>query len=178
MTAQGIINTPYYTTENPLFNINQLYSVSWDWWKKRRELKEWGGKGKKTLAVDKPAGLNLNVCEMFSLFFCSPPSLFVCVRVCVFYLPLVLSDSAKKLPRPPELCVAHQIRPSERTLMCDFPSTCCPKWICTSAIIFCHYSFWARHCAEIQTILAVWCKKKNREKGERKSVKLVGLWQQ
>lgn len=82
---------------------------------------------------------------------------------CVWFFflpPRVLLDGAKKLPRPPELCVAHQVRPSERTLMCDFPSTCRPKWIGTNAIIFCHYSFWARHCAEIQTILAVWSKKK------------------
>lgn len=116
-----------------------------------------------------------NECCSLSSFALLPPSFMY-----VFFPPRVLLDDAKKLPQPPELCVAHQVRPSECTLMCDFPSICRPKWIGTSAIIFCHYSFRARHCAEIQTILAEWRKKKKIEKkvgGEKKRVKLLWLWQ-
>jgi len=90
---------------------------------------------KNTLAGDKTARLNVYECYFSS--FALLPSPFS-----------MLLDGAKKLPRP-ALCS------SERTLMCDFPSTCHPKWIGTSTIIFCHYSFRSRHCAEIQTILAV-----------------------
>lgn len=59
--------------------------------------------------------------------------------------------------------VLHLMCNAEHTLMCDFPSTCRPKWIGTSAIIFCHYSFQARLCAEIQTILAA----RGKKRGER-----------
>ena len=102
----------------------------------------------------------------------------VCVCVCGCVCVVFCLSCPRNHPGLTELCVAHQVRLSERTLMCDFPSTYRPKWIGTSAIIFCHYSFQARHCVEIQTILAVWSKKRGRKKRGRKREKRVRLWQQ
>lgn len=169
MTAQGIINTLCYATENPLYmyppaSLCQLRLVKE---KNRGWMSEEVKEKHNTLLLTKLQG-DKSECEIISPFFCS---------LCVFFFSS--SGAFWMVPRNcPGLpsSVLHIKCNTELTLMCDFPSTCRPKWICTSTIIFCHYSFWVRHCAEIQTILAGWHKKMWR-KMKRKRVKLVWLWQ-
>lgn len=160
--VQGVINTAVACSSHPAVQYRQL-SIC------QPRLVEEKGDGvrrqkKSTLEAFRISKLSPNVGYVFpSSLARLAPSFFSC-----FYLSRALLESAKELPWPPELCVAHQVQPSERTLMCYFPSTFCPKWICTSAIIFCHYSFRARHCEDVQTILAALRKKQKKKKKRRR----------